>query len=96
MQTYLHPSVTVLRAPLNTAAMACPPVMNMTFIVTNIPRWLDDAVSAKYIGTAMLARPFFFHNNNNANINNQTENNEIITKLKREIKLKKFQPVRFR
>jgi hypothetical protein len=40
--------------------MACPPVMNMTFIVTNIPRWAEEAVSAKYIGTTMLARPYLF------------------------------------
>lgn len=57
-KTYLHPSGIVLSAPLNTAAMAWPPVMNMTFIVTNIPRWAEEAVSAKYIGTTMLARTY--------------------------------------
>jgi hypothetical protein len=41
--------------------------MNITFIVTNIPLWPEEAVSAKYIGTTMLARPYFcacLYNNN--------------------------------
>ena len=55
--TYLHPSWWRLRNPLKTAAAAWPPVMNMTLSVTSRPRSLADDVSAKYMGTIMLAKP---------------------------------------
>ena len=55
---YLHPFLLQgLKIPSITAAMNCPPVINMLLMVTIRPRVFEGAVSAIYTGTVTEAPP---------------------------------------
>ena len=54
---YLQLWAELARIPVVMAAVACPPVINMVFMVTRRPRICLCATSARYNGNAMLTMP---------------------------------------